>query len=90
MTTGKRPTLADLEANFEQEAAWAEEKYGPQILGRLTKPGRPPKGVHIEPTQPHSLRVQPSIWLAVASKAKKTGLTVNQAAQLALLEWANR
>jgi hypothetical protein len=90
VTPTKRPTLEQLEANFDQEAAWAEKKYGPQVLGRLTRPGRPRKGAAIEPTQPHSLRVQESIWLAVTVKAKKAGLTVNQAAQLALLEWANR
>ena len=90
MTSSKRPTIQGLEAKFDQEAAWAEENYGPQVLGRLTHPGRPRKGACIEPTQPHSLRVQESIWQAVSIKAKKAGLTVNRAAQLALLEWANR
>jgi len=90
MTSKKRPNLASLEANFDKESAWAEANYGPQVIGRLTRPGRPPKGATIEPTQPHSLRVQDSIWQAVSTKAKKAGLTVNQAAQLALLEWANR
>ena len=90
MTTKKAPTLEELEANFDQEVAWAEQNFGPQIVGRLTRPGRPRKGATIEPTQPHSLRVQASIWHAVSTKAKKAGLTVNQAAQLALLEWANR
>lgn len=90
MTTRKRPDLATLEADFDKETAWAEANYGPQVLGRLTRPGRPPKGVTIEPTKPHSLRVQASIWQAVSTKAKKAGLTINQAAQLALLEWANR
>ena len=90
MNSTKRPTLIELEANFDEESAWAEKNDGPQVLGRLTRPGRPPKGAAIEPTQPHSLRVQASIWLAVTTKAKKAGLSVNQAAQLALLEWANR
>ena len=90
MTTRKRPTVKELEENFETEATWAEQKYGPDLAGRLTRPGRPRKGATIEPTQPHSLRVQASIWLAVSTKARKAGLTVNQAAQLALLEWANR
>lgn len=90
MTTPKRPTLKELEANFETESTWAENKYGPQVPGRLTRPGRPPKGAVIEPTSPHSLRVQESIWQALSAKAKKAGLTVNQAAQLALLEWSNR
>ena len=90
MNSTKRPTVKELEANFEKEAEWAEKNYGPQVQGRLTRPGRPPKGAVIEPTQPHSLRVQASIWIAVSTKAKKAGLTVNQAAQLALLEWANR
>lgn len=86
----KRPTVAELEASLEQEAAWAEEKYGPQVKGRLTRPGRPPKGAKVEPTAPHSLRVQDSIWSAVATKAKAAGITVNQAAQIALLEWSKR
>jgi len=90
MTTRKRPTLAELEANIEQEASWAEKNFGPQITGRLTKPGRPTKGAVIEPTRPHSLRVQDSIWQALSYKAQKAGLSVNQAAQLALLEWAKR
>lgn len=90
MTTRKRPTLAELEANIETEASWAEKQFGPQVTGRLTKPGRPTKGAIIEPTRPHSLRVQDSIWQALSDKAKKAGLSVNQAAQLALLEWAKR
>jgi hypothetical protein len=90
MTTAKKPTFKELEANFDNELAWAEKNYGPQVQGRLTRPGRPPKGATIEPTSPHSLRVQESIWQALTTKAKKAGLTVNQAAQLALLEWSNR
>lgn len=90
MTTRKRPTPAALEAHFDKESAWAEKTYGPQVLGRLTRPGRPPKGVSIEPTQPHSLRVQESIWQALTAKAKVAGITVNQAAQIALIEWAKR
>ena len=90
MTTKKRPTVREIESQLEEDVAWAESKYGPQVMGRLTKPGRPPKGSTIEPTKPHSLRVQESIWEAVSRKAKMAGLTVNQAAQLALLEWAKR
>ena len=90
MTTRKRPTLAELEANIEQEASWAEKNFGPQIAGRITKPGRPAKGEVIEPTRPHSVRVQDTIWQALSHKAQQAGLSVNQAAQLALLEWAKR
>ena len=90
MTTRKRPTLAELEANIEQEVSWAESNFGPQVTGRLTKPGRPAKGAIVEPTRPHSLRVQDSIWQALSYKAQMAGLSVNQAAQLALLEWAKR
>ena len=90
ITKAKRPTAAELEAHLDQEAAWAESKYGPQVRGRLTRPGRPLKGAKVEPTMPHSLRVQDSIWSAVAAKAKSAGITVNQAAQIALLEWAKR
>ena len=90
MTTRKRPTLTELEANIEQEASWAEKNFGPQFTGRLTKPGRPAKDAVIETTRPHSVRVQDSIWQALSYKAQKAGLSVNQAAQLALLEWAKR
>jgi len=90
MTPNLKPTKEELEKNFDQEAAWTEANFGPQVAGRLTRPGRPRKGSNIEPTQPHSLRVQDSIWQAVTAKASKAGLTVNQAAQLALLEWARR
>ena len=90
MKTPKRPTLAELEAHHEAEAAWAELHFGPHIPGRLTKPGRPAKGILIEPTRPHSVRVQDSIWQALAAKAQNAGLSVNQAAQLALLEWARK
>ena len=90
MTTMKRPTIQEIESRLDEEVAWAENQYGPQVTKRLTKPGRPPKGAAIEPTKPHSLRVQESIWEAVSRKAKVTGLTVNQAAQIALLEWAKR
>ena len=90
MSTPKRPTLTSLEANFDKEASWAEEQFGPQFTGRMTKPGRPARGTVMEPTRPHSLRVQDSIWLAVTHKAQEAGITVNQAAQLALLEWAKR
>ena len=90
MTTQKRPSIAELEANIEQESTWAEKHFGPQVTGRLTKPGRPAKGAVIEPTRPHSVRVQESIWQALSQKAQLAGLSVNQAAQLALLEWAKR
>ena len=90
MTTSRKPTLKELEANFDKESAWAEKNYGPHVEGRLTKPGRPPKGSTVEPTTPHSLRVQESIWQALTIKAKKAGISVNQAAQLALLEWSKR
>jgi len=90
MSSMKRPSAGELEAHLDQEAAWAESKYGPQITGRLTRPGRPPKGTQVEPTAPHSLRVQDSVWSALTTKAKAAGITVNQAAQIALMEWAKR
>ena len=89
MTTRKRPSLAELEANIEKEASWAEKNFGPQVTGRLTKPGRPAKGAIIEPTRPHSLRVQDSIWQA-HTKPRRPVCPLNQAAQLALLEWSKR
>ena len=78
--------VADLEKNFEKEAAWADARYGPQVA-RLTKPGRPKKGTKIEPTRPHSIRVPDRLWQRLRKKASTHGLTTNAALQLAAMDW---
>jgi hypothetical protein len=90
MTPTKRPTIAEMEATLDREAAWAEAHYGPQVMGRITGRGRPRKGVEIEPTVPHSIRIQPSLWGLVKAKAKELGISTNAAFQLAVIEWAGR
>ena len=90
MTNPKRPTVAEMEANIDQEATWAESHYGPQVRGHLTGRGRPRKGVVVEPTHTHSLRLPDSVWSTLETKAQSAGLSLNQAANLALLEWARR
>lgn len=86
----KRPTSAEVEANFEQEVAWAESNYGPQIPGRLTGRGRPRKGTTVEPTEPHSIRIQPSLWAVVQAQAQALNISTNAALQLALRDWAGK
>lgn len=89
MSVKKYPTVADLEKNFRREAEWADAAYGPHVP-RLTKPGRPRKGVKIARTRPHSVRVPDSVWHRLASKARKRGLSTNAALQLAAIEWIER
>ena len=86
----KRPTITELEANFEQEVAWAESKYGPHVIGRLTGRGRPRKGTAVEPTEPHSIRIQPSLWANVQAQAQALNISTNAALQLALRDWARK
>ena len=90
MTMTKRPTVAEMEANLDREAAWAEARYGPQVHERITGRGRPRRGVKIEPTVPHSIRIQPSLWELVRGRAKALGISTNAAFQLAVREWAGR
>ena len=90
MKKTKLPTVAELEANFDKEAAWAEANYGPHVKGRITGRGRPRKGVEIEPTVPHSIRIQPSLWGAVKVIAKNLGISTNAAFQIAVSEWAEK
>lgn len=81
--------VADLEKNFEKEAAWADSHYGAHVP-RLTRPGRPRKGAKIEPTRPHSIRVSDRLWKQVRKKAETCGLTTNAALQLAAMAWVAR
>ena len=51
---------------------------------------RPPKGTHVVPTTTHCLRVADPIWERLNQKARATGISLNQAAQLAILEWVKQ
>ncbi len=78
--------IADLEKDFGKEAAWADARYGSHVA-RITKPGRPKKGIKIETTQPHSIRVPDRVWRSLQMRAKENGLSTNAALQLAAMEW---
>ena len=90
-TKTKKPyaTVAELEKNFEKEAASADARYGSNVL-RLTKPGRPKKGTKVEGTEPHSVRVAGLVWRSLQKKAKAKGLSTNAALQLAAMEWVSK
>lgn len=90
MTKTKLPTVAELEANFDKEAAWAEDHYGPQLTGRMVGRGRPRAGAQVEPTVPHSIRIQPSVWNLAKARAKALGISTNAAFQLAVCEWVGK
>lgn len=87
---GTPPTLKHLQANFAEIAAEVETQVGPQVPALLQGRGRPRKGQILEPTATHSLRIQNALWAALESKASLAGLSLNQAANLAILEWAGR
>jgi predicted HicB family RNase H-like nuclease len=78
----------ELIAGFDAEVMRVEARFGPQVEGRIVRPGRPRKGTIMEPTSTHSLRVQNTLWEAMRAKAEAAGLSLNQAANLAILEWA--
>jgi len=83
-----KPTVEELLAGFDAEVARLEAKFGPQVPGRMVRPGRPRKGTRMEPTGTHCLRVPDSVWNAMKAKAEAAGVSLNQAANLAMLEWA--
>jgi|GEM_PF-6260444 predicted HicB family RNase H-like nuclease len=83
----KKPSVAELVAGFDEEVARVEAKFGPQVQGRMVGPGRPRKGMTLEPTGTHSLRVPDAVWDAMKAKAAAAGVSLNQAANLAMLEW---
>ena len=86
--TVKKPTIEELVAGFDEEVARVEAKFGPQVQGRIVRPGRPLKGTTVVPTGTHCLRVPDPVWAAMKAKAAATGVSLNQAANLAMLEWA--
>jgi len=81
------PSLEEIQANYPRIVAEVEAESGPQVPARLHGPGRPPKGTHVVPTTTHCLRVADPIWERLNQKARAAGISLNQAAQLAILEW---
>jgi hypothetical protein len=83
------PSLEEIQANYPQIVAEVERASGPQVPARLPGPGRPAKGTRTVPTTTHCLRVADPIWESLSQKAHAAGISLNQAAQQALLEWVN-
>jgi len=81
------PSLEEIQANYDQIVMEVEKDCGPQVPARLHGPGRPPKGTRVLPTTTHCLRVPDPIWERLNLKARASGISLNQAAQLAFLEW---
>jgi len=79
-----------IQARYLDDVKDVEAELGPHVPPLLTPQGRPKKGQVVEAAEIHALRVKPSVWLALVSKAKAAGLTPNAAAQLALMEWSRR
>ena len=87
---GVGPSLKEIRANYDQIVKEVEAELGPHVPTRLHGRGRPRKGSTVAPTRTHSLRIADSTWEAVSESAKKDGISVNQAAQIALIEWAGK
>lgn len=81
------PPLEEIQANYSQIVEEVEAESGPQVPARLHGPGRPPKGTRVIPTTTHCLRVPDPVWESLNRKARTAGISMNQAAQLAFLEW---
>ena len=86
----KKPTVAEVLAGLDAEVAMMEAKFGPQVSGRLTGRGRPKKGTQVEPTVPHSIRIQPSVWELMKDRASALGISTNAAFQLAAKDWSRK
>ena len=71
-----------------KDADWIESRLGPGVP-RITSPGRPRKGLVVEPGRVHSIRVPDSAWAAFQARAKAAGMSTNQAIRLAVLSWTN-
>ncbi len=80
--------LEELRRTQAADAAYFERRYGPDVPPLLSRPGRPRKGAKTEPTKPHSVRIEDSVWSAVAKKAERLGISVNAAIRQAALGWA--
>ena len=78
--------LEEAKRTLTRDAAWFEKHLGPDVP-RITRPGRPRKGVKVEPGKIRSLRIPDSAWRALESRAKSEGLSTNAAVRLAVLSW---
>jgi len=78
--------LDEAKRTLARDAAWFEKHLGPEVA-RITRPGRPPKGVKVEPGKIRSLRIPDSAWRALQRRAKSKGLSTNAAVRLAVLSW---
>ena len=78
--------LEEAKRTQARDAAWIEKRLGPGVP-RITRRGRPPKGVTVEPGRIRSLRIPDSTWQALQERAKASGLSTNTAVRLAVLSW---
>ncbi|MFI5119681.1 MAG: hypothetical protein ACHQM4_04670 [Thermoanaerobaculia bacterium] len=78
--------LEDAKSTLADDAAWFGKHLGPDVP-RITRRGRPPKGVKVEPGRVRSLRIPDSTWRALQRQAKASGLSTNTAVRLAVLSW---
>ena len=78
--------LEEAKRTLARDAAWFEKHLGPDVP-RITRRGRPRKGVKVEPGKIRSLRIPDSAWRALESRAKSEGLSTNAAVRLAVLSW---
>jgi hypothetical protein len=78
--------LEEAKRTLLRDAAWFEKNLGPDVP-RITRRGRPPKGVKVEPGRVRSLRIPDSTWRALQRQAKASGLSTNTAVRLAVLSW---
>ena len=58
-----------------------EDRHGPdktwEDLPVIRRPGRPVKGVKNQPLQPRSVKLPQAVWKALASAAKRHGVTAS-------------
>lgn len=84
------PTLEVIQADYPRIVAEVEAELGPHVPARLHGRGRPRRGAEVVPTRTHSLRLADPLWEELARKARTLGVSLNQAAQMALQEWLRR
>lgn len=78
-----------VEKNFGREAAEADRRYGPHVPPLVPR-GRPRKGVKVEKSATHSVRMPKFVLGAARVRARSLGITTNAAIQLAVIEWTDR
>jgi hypothetical protein len=58
-----------------------EKRHGPdkkwEDLPIIRRPGRPAKGTKVRPLQPRSVKLPQTVWKALASAAKRHGVTAS-------------